>query len=126
MKREDILARSLARKPHPMYGLLTGAKFNLLQVLGNSIITGDIKPGDKEQAWAICILDHDDPAIVGAVDDRGEALEKFWREALLAPDLVEFMEWFNSSWDEVEASAAEEVPEKGAGKSEERELAPTG
>jgi len=126
MTRNQILARGLARTPHPMYGLLTGAKYNLLQILGNGIVSGKLGPGEKEQAWAVCVLDPDDPAIVAAYSDGGKQLEAFWREHLFAPDLAGFLEWYNQSWEETEASATEDIPDKKVGKSEGKALAPTG
>lgn len=112
----------MLREPHPVYGLLTYAKWQKSMAMHEALKeAGNVDIYElRAIQWVIATRPSNDPELVAALAsaDKSAAFRLLWEDALHASDITPFAEWWNEEMEAYEAAATVHKPDTRLGKSE--------
>lgn len=120
--RTQILSAGMLREPHPVYGLLTYAKWQKSMAVHESLKESAGKVNAYELRaiqWVIATREPSDPELIAALDDadKSAAFLPLWESSLHASDITPFATWWNEEMEAYEAAQTVHKPDTRLGKS---------
>ena len=122
MTRNEILSAAMLRPRHPHFLPLTYGRFVIINKLKRRLAESgcDDPQIGNAVSWVVCTRPADDADMAKAIgsEDIVEAFRPLWEDKLHVSDMIQFMEWFDNEFREVDAAATVHKPEARRGKSD--------
>jgi len=122
MTRNDILSAGMLRSAHPQFGVLSYARWIMLDSIRQRMIDAGNDCGHTLTGirWLICSRPPEDAEIVAALasSDPIAELSKIWQATLHVSDVPKFTEWWEAEISGQEAAATTHKPDTRLGKPE--------
>lgn len=116
--REKILSEGMLRDPHPVYGLLTYARWqramDLLERVGDGMTGHEMRAAQ----WVVCTRNASAPELdeVMVAEAPRSALRELWENSLHVSDIQEFAAWWDSEMEAANAAQTVHKPDSRLGK----------